>query len=799
MRRWASAVQFLIGCCLAVLLCSCTTVSPRTESMAWQGEWIAPSAECGPNSWICYRKQVTLDNAPRKAVARIACDSKYWLWINGEGAVFEGQLKRGPTPADTYYDTIDLTPYLKAGANTVAAMVWYWGKDGFSHNSSGQAGFLFDARIDGLSLISDASWKAIIHPGYGSTDAPHPNFRLPEHNIRFDARKAPRGWQSNSFDDETWALAVSCGKPPVAPWNELYPRVTPQWYNSGLQDYPEIAEHKDEKGNRLFVCQLPYNCHVTPYLKVAGDEGTLIDIRTDNYNGGGTPNLRAEYIMTDGLQEYESLGWLNGHEVHYTIPAGVQVIGLMYRQTGYGSTVVGSFECEDAALNTLWQKALCTLYVTMRDTYMDCPDRERALWWGDAVNEMGEAFYVFDAQTGPLLAKKGIYELAGWQRPDKSLYAPIPAGLPKNPDDPHASEPAGTWYRELPMQILATVGWYGFWTYYQYTGDAQTIKDVYPAVRDYLTLWQLGDDGLVIHRKGEWDWPDWGENQDVAVMENAWLYLALKAAVQMAQLTGQTNDIAEYQQKMDSIKAAYNTAFWQGMYYHSPAHKGQTDDRANALAVVAGLAEPAFYPAIKEVLRSQKHASPYMEKYVLEALYLMDAPYQAVKRMKDRYAPQIESPLTTLWEGWGLGNQGFGGGTYNHAWSGGPLTMLSQYAAGVAPITPGFKTFAVTPQMGPLREIDTTVPTPAGVISLNLRQDQALFLMQVTVPKGTTAMVSIPRMDEDFKSIRINDALCYENGKPTFRVGGPKFENADPDAGRVQFKLSAGRWMIVAE
>ena len=29
----------------------------------------------------------------------------------------------------------------------------------------------------------------------------------------------------------------------------------------------------------------------------------------------------------------------------------------------------------------------------MRDNYMDCPDRERAQWWGDEVNELGEAFY----------------------------------------------------------------------------------------------------------------------------------------------------------------------------------------------------------------------------------------------------------------------------------------------------------------------------------------------------------------------------------------------------------------------
>lgn len=31
---------------------------------------------------------------------------------------------------------------------------------------------------------------------------------------------------------------------------------------------------------------------------------------------------------------------------------------------------------------------------------MDCPDRERAQWWGDEVNELGEAFYVLDPRVG---------------------------------------------------------------------------------------------------------------------------------------------------------------------------------------------------------------------------------------------------------------------------------------------------------------------------------------------------------------------------------------------------------------
>ncbi|MBN2819500.1 MAG: hypothetical protein JXP36_11050 [Bacteroidales bacterium] len=40
-----------------------------------------------------------------------------------------------------------------------------------------------------------------------------------------------------------------------------------------------------------------------------------------------------------------------------------------------------------------------------------------------------------------------------------------------------------------------------------------------------------------------------------------------------------------------------------------------------ALAVVSGKAESDKFPALLEVFKNEEHASPYMEKYVLEALF----------------------------------------------------------------------------------------------------------------------------------------------------------------------------------
>ena len=51
---------------------------------------------------MVFRKTFTLDQAG-SATAYISAVDKYVLWVNGEMAVLDGSLKRGPTPYDSYY------------------------------------------------------------------------------------------------------------------------------------------------------------------------------------------------------------------------------------------------------------------------------------------------------------------------------------------------------------------------------------------------------------------------------------------------------------------------------------------------------------------------------------------------------------------------------------------------------------------------------------------------------------------------------------------------------------------------
>ena len=89
----------------------------------WKAHWInTEECQSATNTWLAFRKTVNLESVPQSLSAKIAVDSKYWLWINGKLVVFEGGLKRGPSPVGIYYDTIDIAPYLSNGQNGLIGM-----------------------------------------------------------------------------------------------------------------------------------------------------------------------------------------------------------------------------------------------------------------------------------------------------------------------------------------------------------------------------------------------------------------------------------------------------------------------------------------------------------------------------------------------------------------------------------------------------------------------------------------------------------------------------------------------------
>lgn len=689
----------------------------------WNARWIGKQ-ECRSetNSWLAFKKKVNVSEVPDEMKARIAADSKYWLWINDSLAVFEGGLKRGPSPGDTYYDEIDIAPFLRKGENCLSVLVWHFGRNGFSHADSGVAGLLFEAKAPGFEILSDKTWEATVYKAYGTAGEPEANYRLPESNLCFDARKDITNWCSPSAPrlGRAMELPVIVGEPP---FGKLVRRPIPMWKCGGLRDYPEVRRSGD-----TLVCSLPYNAQITPYLKVKAPSGRTIKMLTDHYKVAlaKTQCLWGEYITRDGVQEYESLGWLNGDKMMYIVPSDVEVIDVKYRETGYDTEITGTFECDDPFLNEYWRKAVRTLYVCMRDTYMDCPDRERAQWWGDEVNELGMAFYSLSPSSWKL-AEKGIYELMNWQRIDGVLSSPVPAM---------------NYSAELPSQMLAALGWYGFYTQYFYSDNNAFVPVVYDRMKKYLhKVWKLDEDGLPIYRTGDWDWPDADSPVDKYALMPCLYYLALKSELEFARMLGRAEDVAMIESVMARLKDSYNRLYWTGNGYRSPSYKDRTDDRPQAMAVLSGIASEEKYQVISEILKTTDMASTYMEKYMVEALFVTGQSSAALDRMKRRMATIMDDRSSTLYEHWNWTNSS------NHAWSGANIILLCQKVCGVAPLTPGFKTFSVRPQMGWLKRASTSFETKYGTIRVSLARKSSKSKtaeLTIDVPEGTEAQVVLP-------------------------------------------------------
>lgn len=733
----------------------------------WEAKWIWGADNTTMHNWLCLRKKVTLESVPASVVSRIAVDSRYWLWINGKTVIEDGQCKRGPTEFDTYFEYVDLTAYLQAGENTIAVLAVYYGDDSkyFNYHPSGKGAFVMEADLGGKLLKTDESWKVAKHTAFLNRQellGEGPTTRLPEEHNYYDARQefGLENWQMPRYDDSAWDNAIVYGCVGDAPWNQLWERSIPQmkyWPRSAYQNPEAFAAYKETATTEQVSIgmRLPYNMQLQPYLKVEAPAGLEIKMLSD-----GKQPIHTYYVTKEGVQEFEGYYWMTAQKLTYVIPAGVKILDLQYRQSGYNCEFTGSFRCEDEGLNKLWMKALYTLHITMRDTYMDCPDRERAQWWGDCTNESHMTFYSLDHDSY-LLYRKGVDSIINWRKPE-----------PSPPNQFHVLQtvvPINNHFIELPMQQLAGV--YGFWTYYLYTGEKDLVAQVYQPAIDYLKLWVLGQDGLLAHRVSSWDWTDWGEDADAPVMENAWYYMALTAVKNMAEVLGETKDLPMIEKRMEAIRTMFRKTYWTGDAYYAPeecyeengyshihVRPPQPDDRANALAVLSGLATEDQYPAILEVLKKQYNSSPYMEKYVLDAMFFMGYEQEAMTRMRTRYQEMIDDESMTLWELFHLG-----WGTKNHAWTGGPMINLSGHVAGVWPETAGYEKYHVIPQLAGLNEVSVSVPSVKGDIKVEISRKDTEISITLDSPANTVARVGVPKFAGEKMDVSVDGIAEFES------------------------------------
>ena len=538
-------------------------------------------------------------------------------------------------------------------------------------------------------------------------------------------------------------------------------QVSPNIKDFGLKHYvrqsTNLPHHEDKEWK--LVCTMPYNCHFQPWIEVEAPAGKLILLNSTNplvlYL---TPTETVH--TTGGLSQYEAKNWVSGEGAIYTIPAGVTVKSVQYRETGYNTTFAGSFECNDEDFNVLWRKAARTAYLCMRDHFYDCPDRERVGFWGDGTPELNTCFYAFDPSSHRLAKELVLRKL------EPKFY---------------------------PGQHLEFLGEYGLEYYYLHSGDLASVASVYDQTKQFL---------LDTYKTGiKNTWFDWGlDSKDTSVIERCFLYVDLGTLRKLAVGTGHEADVPIIDAKREAIREDFDSRYWRDGYYQS-SDVTTPDDRANAMAINAGLAEPNKWEAIySNVLSKTTNSSCFFDRWVFEALCKMGRQEQALMRMVSRYRTMIPASFTTLWEHydrwWASWINAFDdASSLNHGWNP-PVINLSQDIAGVRPIAPGWTTFEVLPKEAFLTSIKILVPTVKGPIKVAMKKSKSKYELSLDVLPKTMAVAGIPRGSfEHLDSVFVNGMPVWKAGK-AINAAGIDFVG-DKD-GYLKFGLTPGRWKMVA-
>jgi hypothetical protein len=313
------------------------------------------------------------------------------------------------------------------------------------------------------------------------------------------------------------------------------------------------------------------------------------------------------------------------------------------------------------------------------------------------------------------------------------------------------------------------------WDYVLYTGDTayaasyysnlvKTLDAWYPSVTDSRGLLAKGLNGT----GGYGDYAFLPRTGEVTYY-NALYVRALQGAAGLARATGHAADADRWLSRAAGVATAVNQYLWDpaaGAYLDSATGPVRHGQDGNSQAIVAGIAAPGQASSALAHLASLAlpYGNPFMDNDTLvsdgttrvyaftsfpelQARFRTGQAASAIDQIKRMYGwMTTHDPGITAWEGIGAGGSHYEQGYTSaaHGWSTGVVPVLTNDLLGVSPTSPGFATWQVAPQPGPVAWARGAVPTPKGTLSASWSQQGPVFSLTVTAPRGTSGSLAVP-------------------------------------------------------
>jgi hypothetical protein len=734
----------------------------------WKASWVAvPYTSATDFGVYLFRKKMSLPVKPEKYLVHVSADNRYKLFVN------EQLISFGPTRGDIAhwnYETIDLANYLKAGENTVAALVWNEGEQKPEAQISYKTGFL----MQGVNLKdslwnTDNTWKCLQDTSYRPFNVQMNAYYVTGPGELINFNKSIKGWQRNDFNDDSWKKAIAFSS--AYPKNILLMDMPTGW-NLVASSLPprELSYQRLQKLVRETGKNIPagFPLHKTSFQVPANSTDTILldqsfltnAYPTIEFAKGKDANIRigyAEALFT----EYPSKGNRNETDGKIFLGKEDQLISngsedqsftaLDFRTYRYIQLIIqtkeeplviqdffGNFTSYPfikkaifSADNPLYNQILDIGWRTARlcawETYMDCPYYEQLQYIGDSRIQALVSLY----NTGDDKLVRNALNQMNESR--------LPEGVTLSRHPSHTAQLIPTfslWYIDMLHD------------YWMYGKDEAFIKDKLMGTRailEFFKRFQQKDHSL--KEVPYWNFTDWcetkgwdggrapiGKDGYSSVMDLLLLY-TYQMAADMELKIGIPALAETYKIEAKVLQQTIRNKYFDAgkNLFSDRTEKDLYSQHANTLAILTGTSTGEEAKTIAKKLMTDTsitEATIFYKYYVYQALTKAGFGNDYLNWL-DIWKRNIKEGLTTWAEISDINNAR----SDCHAWGASPNIEFFRTVLGIDTDAPSFKKVKIIPHLGNETKISGSIPHPNGTIATSYELKGGKWTIKIDLPK----------------------------------------------------------------
>lgn len=628
-------------------------------------KWIWQKDEQEKNSYAEFFSY--FDYQDGKAQVAISADSDFVLYINGK-RVLNNQY--GDFERYKVYSKKDITPYLKKGKNTFAALVWYFGEQSMRYFTY-DAGLIFKIFTQEKVLLkSDENILSRKSLAYENGFNQKITFQI-GYSFKYDANKET-DWILNGGDDFLPSKTVikNC-QFYLKPQNEL----TELGYLNGnlsfFDDNKTVLVDLGEEAVGLLDFSFLSDCN----------QNVLITWGEHLSNGRcvrkiGSRDFSVHYVAKKGLNEYANYMLRFGvryFQFEFSAPVTNFKVGLTC-QNYYAK--VKDTVAENSLDKEIYDLSVKTLNLCMMEHYVDCPWREQCLYAFDSRNQMTFGYYAFDGGNAEY-ARANLLLMSKDYRDDNLMSICYPCG------------------HDLTIPSFSLHFIIALSEYVDKTGDISLFYECKAKVDELLnTFINNLSNGLINRFEGanHWNFYDWSLHLEGTLntsqslkpdfMVNALFILALSAAESLYDKAGQE---FKHLNLKDTLIQNLRERFFvsEKRLYSMEEDQEKISELVNVFAILSGVATKEQVKGICSAIVNEQLApcSLSMTLYKYQALMKVDKnAYQKwiLEKVRNTYKKMLDAGATSVWEIEDCIAVFGDAGSLCHAWSSVPVYVFHE-------------------------------------------------------------------------------------------------------------------------